>query len=87
MEYLFHGRETYQVEGLPALLEEEGELDFNLSDEQWTIITNLKVFLQPFMIAQRLLKGEACVNASFIPYMICKIRKGLQSKITNDQTA
>ncbi len=69
-----------------ALLEEEGELDCDLSVKQWTIITNLKVFLQPFMIAQRLLEGEAYVNASFIPYIICKIRKGLQSKITNDQT-
>ncbi len=87
MEYLFHGRETYQVEGLPALLEEEGELDFNLSDEQWTIITNLKVLLQPFMIAQRLLEGEAYVTVSLIPYMIYKIRKGLQSAITKGRSS
>jgi len=34
-----------------ALLEEEGELDCNLSAQQWIIITDLKFLLQPFMIA------------------------------------
>jgi hypothetical protein len=34
-----------------AFLEEEGDLDCNLTDEQWIIITNLKFILQPFMIA------------------------------------
>jgi hypothetical protein len=70
-----------------ALLEEEGELDCNLSDDQWTIITNLKVVLQPFMIAQRLLEGESYVTVSLIPYMIYKIRKGLQSAIANDRSS
>jgi hypothetical protein len=40
-----------------ALLEEEGDLDCNLSNEQWNIISNLKFLLQPFMIAQKLLEG------------------------------
>jgi hypothetical protein len=70
-----------------ALLEKEGELDYNLSVEQWTIVTNLKVLLQTFMIAQRLLEGEAYVTVSLILYMIYKIRKGLQNAITNDQSS
>lgn len=66
-----------------ALLEEEGELECNLSAEQWEIITDLKFLLQPFMITQRLLEGEAYVTVSLIPYMIYKIRKGLHLAVTN----
>jgi hypothetical protein len=64
-----------------AILSEEGELDINLNDDQWIIATNLKILLQPFMIAQRLLEGEAYVTVSLIPYSIYKIRKGLTNAI------
>ena len=70
-----------------ALLEEEGELDCNLSAQQWIIITDLKFLLQPFMIAQRLLEGEAYVTVSLIPYMIYKIRKGLQDIIVGPHSS
>ncbi len=42
-----------QLKPYLALLEEEGDLDCNLSDQQWLVISNLKFLLQPFMIAQR----------------------------------
>jgi hypothetical protein len=42
-----------------VLLEEEGALDYILTDQQWIIVTNLKFILQPFMVAQRLLKGQS----------------------------
>jgi hypothetical protein len=65
------------------LLEEEGDLDCNLTDEQWIIITNLKFILQPFMIAQRLLEGQSYITVSLIPYMVYGIRKGLLYVIGN----
>jgi hypothetical protein len=49
-----------------ALLQEEGDLDCNLNEQQWLIITNLKFMLQPFMIAQRLLEGEYYITVSLI---------------------
>jgi hypothetical protein len=70
-----------------AILAEEGELDVNLSNDQWTIAANLKVLLQPFMIAQRLLEGETYVTVSLIPYIIYKIRKGLTSAILNEHSS
>lgn len=70
-----------------ALLEEEGDLDCNLTDQQWLVITNLRFLLQPFMIAQRLLEGQSYVTVSLIPYMIYKIRKGLLNAIGNNQAS
>jgi hypothetical protein len=70
-----------------ALLQEEGDLDCNLNEQQWLIITNLKFMLQPFMIAQRLLEGESYITVSLIPYMIYKIRKGLLNAIGNHQAS
>ena len=70
-----------------AILQEEGDLDSNLTDQQWKIIADLKVLLQPFMIAQRLLEGESYVTVSLIPYIIYKIRKGLTSAINNEHSS
>jgi hypothetical protein len=39
------------------------------------------------MLAQRLLEGEAYVTVSLIPYMIYKIRKGLQLAITDVESS
>ena len=60
-----------------ASLENEGDLTGNLTDFQWLIVTDLHILLKPFMIAQRLLEGEAYVTISLVPYMVYKIRKGL----------
>ena len=68
-----------------ALLEQEGDLDCNLTNEQWIIVTNLKFLLEPFMIAQKLLEGQSYVTVSLIPYMVYKIRKGLISAIEHHQ--
>jgi hypothetical protein len=51
------GRSIY-LRPYQALLQEEGDLDCSLNDQQWLIITNLKFILQPFMISQRLLEGQ-----------------------------
>jgi hypothetical protein len=69
------------------LLQEEGDLDYNLNDQQWLLITNLKFMLQPFMIAQRLLGGESYITVSLIPYLVYKIRKGLLNAIGNHQAS
>jgi hypothetical protein len=60
-----------------ALMEEEGDLKCNLSHRQWTIVSDLQKTLQPFMLAQRLLEGEAYTTISLIPYLIYKVRKNL----------
>jgi hypothetical protein len=58
-----------------AILQEEDELATNLTEAQWTILSDLKALLQPFMIAQRLLEGEKYVTILLVPYMIYKMRK------------
>jgi hypothetical protein len=67
-----------------AILQEEGDLDSNLTDQQWKIIADLKVLLQPFMITQKLLEGEAYVTISLVTYMIYKIRKDLINAVANE---
>ncbi len=69
------------------MLEEGGDLDSNLTDQQLLVITNLKFLLPPFMIAQRLLERQAYVTVSLIPYMLYKIRKGLLIAIGNHQAS
>jgi len=60
------------------LLEEEGEGRCNLTPEQWVIVKDLAALLHPFMVVQKLLEGESYVTISFIPFIIYKIRLGLQ---------
>jgi hypothetical protein len=43
--------------------------------------------LSPFMVAQKLLEGEAYVTISFIPLIIYKISKGLQGTMTNERSS
>jgi hypothetical protein len=61
-----------------SLLEKEGDLTCNLTDSQWLIVHDLHILLKPFMIAQKFMEGEAYVTISLVPYMVYKIRKGLQ---------
>ena len=61
-----------------SLLENEGDLPCNLTDSQWLIVHDLHIHLKPFMIAQKLMEGEAYVTISLVSYMVYKIRKGLQ---------
>jgi len=61
-----------------SLLENEGDLTCNLTDSQWLIVHDLHTLLKPFMIAQKLMEGEAYVTISLVPYMVYKVRKGLQ---------
>jgi hypothetical protein len=60
-----------------SLLENEGDLTCNLTDSQWLIVHDLHILLKP-LIAQKLMGGEAYVPISLVPYMVYKIRKGLQ---------
>ena len=60
-----------------ALMEEEGDLTSNLSANQWQIVADLQTTLKPFMLAQKLLEGEAYATISLIPYLIYKVRKNL----------
>jgi hypothetical protein len=69
-----------------AILQEEGELTGNLSEDQWKITTDLKSLLQPFLIAQRLLEGQSYVTISLVPFMVYKVRKDLTMAV-QDQHA
>ncbi len=62
-----------------ALMEEEGDLTCNLSADQWQIVADLQATLKPFMLAQKLLEGEAYATSSLIPYLIYKVRKNLET--------
>lgn len=62
-----------------ALMEEEGDLTCNLSADQWQIVADLQATLKPFMLAQKLLEGEAYATISLIPYLIYKVRKNLET--------
>jgi hypothetical protein len=73
------------LRGYINLLSAEGELSFtDLTDRQWDIIVDFHFLLRPFMIAQHLLEGEVYVTVSLVPYMIYKMRKGLQTLIDLD---
>ena len=65
-----------------SIMECEGDLSVNLCDWQWGIIAGVTSFLQPFMVAQRVLEGEVYVTICLIPYIIYKIRKGLHQAVT-----
>jgi hypothetical protein len=62
-----------------ALMEDEGDLECNLSPSQWLIVSDLQKTLQPFMLAQWLLEGESYATISLVPYLIYKVRKNLQA--------
>ena len=68
-----------------ALLADEGKLNFNnLTNSQWTIVEDLHCLLKPFMIAQKLLEGQAYVTISLVPYMIYKMQKCLQQAMNSE---
>jgi hypothetical protein len=58
-----------------------------LTASQWEIVQDLCTLLFPFVVAQKLLEGEAYVTISFIPFIIYKIPSGLQDAITNERSS
>jgi hypothetical protein len=64
-----------------ALLQEEGDLTCNLTDSQWLIVANMTTTLEPFMIAQRLLEGQSYATISLVPFLVFKVRKGLEALV------
>jgi hypothetical protein len=55
----------------------DGDIRLFLTEAQWTVVKDMCDLLKPFMVAQRLLEGQAYVTISLIPYMLYKIRSGL----------
>jgi len=53
-----------------SLLEHDGDLPCNLTESQWLNVTDLHILLKPFMIAQKLLEGQAYVTICLVPYMV-----------------
>ncbi len=49
----------------------------------WEIITDLKMLLQPFMLAQKLLEGQTYVTISLVPFVIYKMWKDLTNSVSN----
>jgi hypothetical protein len=60
-----------------AVMNLAGDLRLSLTEAQWNIIQDLTALFKPFMIALKLLEGEAYVTISLVPFMIYKIRSGL----------
>jgi len=57
----------------------------NLTDFQWTVIELAERLLRPFMDAQKMLEGESYVTVSYIPFMISRLRKGLEAAAAEQQ--
>jgi hypothetical protein len=53
-----------------SLLENEGDLQCNLTDPQWLIVADLCALFKPFTITQKLQEGEAYVTISLVAYMV-----------------
>jgi len=68
------------------LMEAEGVLTKNLTDQQWLIVKDTTALLEPFMCAQRLLEGECYVTVSMIAYIIWKVRSGLAGAMESPQS-
>jgi hypothetical protein len=66
-----------------TILEDEGELNCNLTEQQWVVCSELQKLLEPFMIVQRLLEGQTYVTISLIPYVIFKLRKNLEELLNS----
>jgi len=64
-----------------SLMEAEGELDCNLTEEQWAIIKDTCDLLEPFMCAQKTLEGQKYVTISLVPLIIYSVRTGLIEKV------
>ena len=59
------------------ILNLRGDIETNLTDGQWKVLQDIVALLKPFMIAQRLLEGQYYVTISLVPYVLHKIRTGL----------
>jgi hypothetical protein len=68
------------------LMEAEGVLPRNLTDQQWIIVKDTTALLEPFMCAQRLLEGECYITISMIAFILWKIRSGLHCTIESPQS-
>lgn len=53
----------------------------HLTEFQWTVITLAEHLLKPFMAVQKELEGEKYVSVSFIPFMLARLRKGLEAAV------
>ena len=62
-----------------TLMEVEGLITCNLTDEQWITASDICVLLEPFMVAQKVLEGQKHVTISLVPYIIVQIREGLNT--------
>jgi hypothetical protein len=61
------------------ILEREGSLDSNLSDDQWRLADDLVKVLKPFMSIQKYFEGERYVTISTVCQLIENIRSGIQT--------
>ena len=68
-------------------MEAEGELDCNLTEEQWAIVKDTCDLLEPFMCAQKTLEGQKYVTISLVPLIIYSVRTGLIEKLNNIETS
>ena len=59
--------------------------DTNLMDDQWDALCDIKALLEPFMIVQKVLEGQKYPTASLVPYLIKKVRDGLEKVAANNR--
>jgi hypothetical protein len=79
--------QLFQLKAYLSLLQQEGDLMYNLSDAQWQIVADLQTVLKPFMIAQKLLEGQSYATISLIPYLVYKVRKNLETLIDSPNSS
>ena len=58
--------------------------DTNLMDDQWDALCDIKALLESFMIVQKVLGGQKYPTASLVPYLIKKVRDGLEKVAANN---
>jgi zinc finger BED domain-containing protein 1 (E3 SUMO-protein ligase ZBED1) len=58
--------------------------DYMLSEEQWTIVSEVVTLLEPFMETQRYLEGDNYVTISSVPRSIISLRKLMKSIVDNE---
>ncbi|MFN9980009.1 MAG: hypothetical protein ACK53Y_08860, partial [bacterium] len=52
-----------------SLMEAEGQLRKNLTNDQWLVVKDTTALLEPFKCAQRLLEGKNYVTVSLAPFI------------------
>jgi hypothetical protein len=68
-----------------GIMTQQNERDANLAPQQWDVVVEVAKLLEPLMQVQQLHEGDYYCTVSFIPFLIDKIRRGLQNLIGTEE--